>query len=303
MKILVTGTAGRVGAEVARDLLQQGHSVRALDVLPPRDKVREAAPNPEQLETVYCDLSDRMALLKAAEGCDAIAHLAAIPSPGHRDDVIVQTNVVGTQYILAAAQANGIARVVLASSCCALGIYYAKHPFEPQGFPIDESHPVAPQDLYSLSKVCNEATAAMYTRRYGMTTIVMRLTTVMSFANPDHLHWRRRQLEGAAARAERDFWSYIELQDAARAFRLALTQEISGHHVLTIANPDSFVLGDVRTAAREHFPNVPLDENRIAPDGGLYDLSRAKNVLGFVGENSWREVPELREVETMRNDK
>lgn len=303
MKILVTGTAGVVGSVVACELLEHGHSVRALDVMPPREKVREAAQNPAQLETVYCDLSDRMALLKAAEGCDAIAHLAAIANPGQRDDIIMQTNVVGTQYILAAAQANGISRVALASSCCAFGFFYAEHPFDPQGFPLDETHPTAPQDLYALSKVFNEETAAAYTRRYDMTTLCLRLTTVMNFDNQRHLHWRRRQLQHAATSKERDFWSYIELQDAARAFRLAVTEEISGHHTLVIANPDSFLLGDIRDAARQHFPDVPLDENRLSATSCLYDLSRAENVLGFVAQNSWRDVAELREVEANRDDK
>ncbi len=303
MKILVTGTAGVVGSVVACDLMEQGHSVRALDIMPPRDKVRESAHAVQQLETVYCDLTDRLALLKAAEGCDAIAHLAAIPNPGHRDDIIMQTNVVGTQYILAAAQANGIKRVALASSCCAFGFFYAKHPFDPQHFPIDETHPVAPQDLYALSKVFNEETAAAYTRRYDMTTLCLRLTTVMNFDNQRHLHWRRHQLQNAANDKARDYWSYIELKDTARAFRLAVTEEISGHHTLVIANPDSFVLGDVRDAARRHFPDVPLDENRIEAHGCLYDLSRAKDVLGFVAENSWRNVPELRELETNSDDK
>ena len=303
MKILVTGTAGRVGAAVAHDLLEQGHSVRALDIMPPRDQVRLGATSPTQLETVYCDITDRMALLKAAEGCDAIAHLAAIANPGQRDDIIMHTNVLGTQYILAAAQANGINRVALASSCCAFGMFFAKHPFDPQSFPVDETHPSAPQELYALSKICNEETAATYTRRYGMTTICLRLTTVMSLENQDHLQWRRHHLERNGTRKERDFWSYIELKDAARAFRLAVTEEISGHHVLIIANPDSFLAGDIRRAAREHFPDVPLDENRIQADGCLYDLSRAENVLGFVAQNSWRDVPELRDVEAVWNDK
>src|SRR5271155_901425 len=117
MRVLVTGTAGGVGAATAKDFLAHGYTVRGLDKDPPKSDLRD------HIENVYADLTDRMALIKAAEGCDAIAHLAAIPNPGHADDRIFNTNVCGTQYIFAAAEANGIERVAIASTCCAFGIF------------------------------------------------------------------------------------------------------------------------------------------------------------------------------------
>src|SRR5438034_8741576 len=103
MKVLLTGVAGRVGSVTAREFLEHGHTVRALDKLPPPDDLRG------RVEMVYADLTDRFALLRAAEGCEAIAHLAAIPAPGRVDDIIFNTNVTGTQFVLAAAEAHGIA--------------------------------------------------------------------------------------------------------------------------------------------------------------------------------------------------
>src|SRR3712207_98521 len=106
MKILVTGTAGRVGAVVARELLSAGHEVRALDKMaPPADLCSE------KLEVVYADITDRLSVLRAAQGCDAIAHLAAIPDPMRGADRLTEINVCGTQYILEAAEANSIERV------------------------------------------------------------------------------------------------------------------------------------------------------------------------------------------------
>jgi nucleoside-diphosphate-sugar epimerase len=74
----------------------------------------------------YAEITDRMALLRAAEGCDSIAHLARIPNPGRMDDVLFNINVVGTQYLLDAAMAHGIKRVALASSCCALALSFPR---------------------------------------------------------------------------------------------------------------------------------------------------------------------------------
>jgi nucleoside-diphosphate-sugar epimerase len=173
--VLVTGTGGRVGSYVAREFLAHGYAVRALDRVPPPDDLRP------RVETVYADLADRLALLKAAEGCDAVAHLAAIPSPGRGDELMFQTNVTGTQYLLEAAEYHGIRKFALASTCCTFGIYFALHPIDPQYLPMDEKHPTLPQDLYGLSKVLNEETAAAYTRRSGMATVCLRLTTVFDF--------------------------------------------------------------------------------------------------------------------------
>lgn len=121
MKILVTGASGRIGAAVARDLLEHGHHVRGLD--------RGAFPADlrDRIERVYCDITDRLALLDAADGCRAIVHLAAIPHPGNGEEFITHNNVVGTQYVLAAAEANGVNRVALASSYAVYGMAFAHH--------------------------------------------------------------------------------------------------------------------------------------------------------------------------------
>ncbi len=102
MKVLLTGISGRVGRACARDFLNNGHEVRGFD--------RTALPEEfrGRVEMVYGELTDRLTVLKAAEGCDAICHLAAIATPGHRDDVIFNTNITGTQYMLAAAEGHGI---------------------------------------------------------------------------------------------------------------------------------------------------------------------------------------------------
>lgn len=295
-KILVTGTGGRVGAAVARDLLDNGFHVRALDVVPPRAFLREHE-HFDRLETAYADISDRMAILKAVEGVDAIAHLAAIPSPGHMDHEIMRVNVVGTSNILQAAEAAGVKRVALASSCCAFGIFFAKNDIEPEYFPVDESHPSLFEDLYGLSKKMNEMTAEMISRRSGMTTICLRLTTVLDVGEGSHMHWRKRHLARGGSWKSKDFWSYVDTRDAARAFRLSLSAEIEGHHTLIIAARDTFSPHDVVDLARHHFGEVPLDEEKVRAMNCLYDTSLAEKTIGWVAQNSWRDNEELAEVE------
>ncbi len=299
MKILVTGTSGKVGAAVAREFLEHGYQVRALDKMPLDHELRARADEqyPDMLEVVYSDITDRMGLLRATEGCDSIAHLAAIPNPGRLDDILLQTNVVGTQYVLDAAEAHGIKRVALASSNCAFGLVFAKHPFEPQYVPLDEKHPDLPQDLYGLSKVMNELTAQAYTRRCGMTTISLRLTGVMKL-DDEHSHWRKRQLVNGDKWRSGDFWTYIDLRDTVRAFRLSIEAPVEGSHTLLIAARDSYCVHDIRDLIRRHYPSMASYCDRL-PDArsSAFDTRRAEELIGFVPQHSWRDVPELQEAE------
>jgi len=285
-RVLVTGAAGQVGAQVAREFLAHNYQVRCFDSRPPRQDIRD------RVETVYGDLIDRFALLRAAQGCDAIAHLAAIPNPSQGETGIFPVNVTGTQSVLEAAEANGIRRVALASTCCAFGIFFALHPIDPQYLPIDEAHPSLPQDLYGLSKLLNEETAAAYTRRSGMTTVSLRLTSVMDLdVEVRWMRWRRAALHSDADRMN-DLWSYVDRRDAGRAFRLAIENAKEGTNTTAIiAARDSFTALDIRHLVRKHFPALADQVEHLAPDASLYDTRRAEEAFGFVAEHLWRREP------------
>ncbi len=288
MRVLVTGASGRVGACVTRELLDAGHEVVALDKNPLPDDARE------RCEVWYENITDRLALLRAARGCQAIVHLAALPNPSpHNDEILTNVNVAGTQYVLAAAEAHGIQRVVLASSCCAFGMVFPKHPFDPQYLPVDDNHPRLPQDLYGLSKLCNEETAATYTRRCGMTTICLRLTAVRHISS-EMPPWFMRMFEYSNKHKSNEFWTYIDERDTARAFRLGIEADVEGHHCLIISARDSWTPYDIRELVREHYPQFSQSVENLAPDGVLYDTRHAEEVLGFVAQHSWRDVPEMK---------
>jgi dihydroflavonol-4-reductase len=158
VKALVTGATGFVGAAVARALLRHGWSVRAL-VRPQADRRNLAR---LALETVPGDLTDPDSLVRAADGCDALLHVAADYRLGARDsDTLYRTNVEGTRSVLAAARSAGVARVVYTSSVATIGL-------PADGTPGDEHTPVALADMighYKRSKflaeqVAREAAAA-----------------------------------------------------------------------------------------------------------------------------------------------
>jgi nucleoside-diphosphate-sugar epimerase len=284
--VLVTGASGRVGSEVAHHFLDEGWAVRGFDKVGPPEKLRG------RVEWVYGDLTSRFDLLRVTEGIDAVAHLAAIPAPIHGETEIFPVNVTGTQWLLDACEQNGVSRVALASTGCTFGIIFARHPFQPLYLPMDEEHPALPQDMYGLSKVCNELTAAAYTRRCGMTTTALRLTTVMHFEERRHDHWLRSSLDSDDFRT--DLWTYVDVRDVALAFRLALERQEAGTHATAlICARDSFCRRDIREHVKAHLPELAEQVAHLAPDGCLYDLSAAEATFGFVAERSWRDNPEL----------
>ncbi|WP_432491057.1 NAD-dependent epimerase/dehydratase family protein [Kineococcus auxinigenes] len=107
MKILVTGASGMLGRETALALARRGEDVRVLQRRPAGlDGVQE----------VLGSVSDAAALERACEGVDAVVHLAAKVSITGPHEEYVETNVRGTERLLAAARAAGARRFVMVSS-------------------------------------------------------------------------------------------------------------------------------------------------------------------------------------------
>jgi dihydroflavonol-4-reductase len=117
-KALVTGAAGFIGANVVRELLEQGVEVRALI------KPEENTQNLEGLhvERVKGDVVEPPSLKKAIQGCDTLFHLAAIYKLWLPDTKpIYEVNIRGGNYMLLAARDAGVEKIVYTSSIAALG--------------------------------------------------------------------------------------------------------------------------------------------------------------------------------------
>ncbi|MDQ4030037.1 MAG: SDR family oxidoreductase, partial [Actinomycetota bacterium] len=121
MRVLVTGHCGMIGSVVTEVLADEGHEVSGFD-LADGDDVLDVA-----------------AVERAALGCGAIVHLAAIPSDSSdTPERIMATNVLGTWHVLLAAQENGVRRVVNMSSGQVLGV--AEGARAPDYLPLDDRH-------------------------------------------------------------------------------------------------------------------------------------------------------------------
>ena len=180
MKVLITGASGQLGPFVIR-ALRERHDLVLMSRQPPD---AEFAVFP----WIQGDLTVYDACRQAVQGVDAIQHLAAQPWPvdhprlrgqataqGVPFDATFQSNMLGTYYLMQAAVAAGVERVVMAGSNCALGHGYriSQTPFPFQALPIDESHPAFPEDSYSYSKLAGELLLASYTRAEGVSDLLI----------------------------------------------------------------------------------------------------------------------------------
>jgi nucleoside-diphosphate-sugar epimerase len=112
MRILVTGGTGVIGKPTVDRLVRRGHSVRLLS----RDADRDAALWPERVEPRAGSVTDADTLRGAAEGCDAILHIAGIVAEDPPETTFESVNVEGTRRLLAEAERAGSPRFVYVSS-------------------------------------------------------------------------------------------------------------------------------------------------------------------------------------------
>jgi NADH dehydrogenase len=111
MKILVTGGTGVIGEGVIPELITRGHSVRLLS----RHAEEDAKQWPD-VEPFEGNVADASSLRGAADGCDAVVHIAGIAEEDPPKLTFQAVNVDGTRNILEEAQRASAQRFVFVSS-------------------------------------------------------------------------------------------------------------------------------------------------------------------------------------------
>ena len=228
---------------------------------------------------MLADMTDLGQVTSLMAGHDAVVHMAAIPSPvAHPPEFVFHLNVMSTFNILQAATMLGIKKVVMASSVSAMGYAYRFLDFSPLYFPVDEDHPLLSQDAYGLSKTVGEEIADGFARRTpDMSLVSLRFTWVFVPGQVTPERIKQPSQPGGG------LWTYIDVRDAARACRLSLQYDMTGHEAFHIASHDTYAPEPSRELIETYFPDAEV-RGEFNGHEGLFDCSRAAEKLGFVPE-------------------
>lgn len=197
MKILVTGSSGYIGCNLKKFILKNGYELISYDL------------------TDGNDIIDAPRVMEAAEGCDAIIHLAALADipycQGHPLEAI-KTNILGTINVSQAAKRHGISLVFVST-------FGAKNP----------------KDIYCLTKrlgeeiILNDSGVVLrFSNIYGGERYLTKKNVVANFINAKR-NGRRVTVHGDGSQ-KRDF---IHVDDVCRAILIGLKSRTDVYYICT----------------------------------------------------------------------
>jgi len=259
-RVLITGGEGFLGAPLARLARSAGHDVVTADVLPTATRRLDA-----------CD-TDAIATLVGEVRPQAIVHLAAgLTDAGERDPVgTTRLNALGTAAVFAAAEANGVERVIYATSISAVG--------PTMGATGDDTR-LNPGNVYGATKAfCEHLAAAMSTRANAPNYLGLRFGYVYG---PGRVRgWRdtQRIVEKVAAGERRiaypDYpeaidWTWVD--DAADILLRAIERPLPRNAVANVVG-DKRRMRDAITHLQRRFPDLVADAMPARTPPAAWDL-------------------------------
>lgn len=291
MNVLLTGATGLVGKQLLPALAKLGR----VTALVRRTPSRLETPGPQSVEYVEADLRDYAALYETlgTHKVEVVVHSAAISHPGpsfRRPMTTVQINFDATVALLEAARLFGVRRFVYISSIGVYGPY--QHPL------VDETHPVAGNSPYGVTKAASEMMGNMYETTYGLRFVSLRYAHVYGpdreMACPIKMlvdaavaNLPLKLDSGADARL-----NLVYQNDVVQPVMVCLRKDPS-YKAYNIADGVVCTLRDVLNILRKKFPsweadvgpgNLPQSATGLPPEQGGergIDISRARSDLGF----------------------
>lgn len=245
MKILITGGAGFIGSNLAKRLVNEGHSVVVLDSLLRGNKLDKDTY--AKIDFIKGDVRDLNTVMNSSKNCDIIFHFAAVLGVDIVADNPVETmdvEVIGTRNVVESAFTNNVKKIMYASTS---GIY--GHSAIENA--LTEEVLVDPRTSYAMAKRYNEIYLASHHEEKGLNVISLRFFNVYG-RNQDNRMVVPRFFEQAISneaitvfgtgKQTRDF-TYID--DTVEA--CVRLMSINGCHIINIANEAEWCISDLAT--------------------------------------------------------
>lgn len=280
MRIALTGSTGKLGSVVLRELRDAGHDVTGFDIVGTR------TPGFTQVDlSDYGQVIDALGGVDRADGYDAVVHLGAVPAPGLRTDVATfHNNMASTFNVFWAAVRLGIRRIVYASSETVLGL-----PFDvpPPYIPVDEEYTARPESVYSIVKVLEEQLATELVRWHpDLSITALRFSNVM---NPED-YAEFASFDADPRTRKWNLWGYVDARDGAQAVQRALETTSPGFEAFIVAAADTVMSRSNAELVAEVFPEVPTAAD-LGEHDTLLSIHKARRMLGYAPRHSWRDHP------------
>jgi dihydroflavonol-4-reductase len=227
--ILVTGGTGFLGKHVLKALAAAGRAgeVRAL--------VRQRARSIERLgiAQVDGDVTDEASLAAAIRGVTHVLHLAGMVSRHGKDvSTMMRVHVDGTRRVFDAARAQGVARVVLASSSGTIAVSTDAETVTNESAPF--AYEVVKGWPYYLSKIYQEQLALRYVAEHQLPIVILNPSLLLGPGDSRGSSTEdvRKFLQKKIPIVPDGGVNFVDVRDAAAAFVAALERGRVGERYL-----------------------------------------------------------------------
>lgn len=280
MRILITGSSGRLGAAIAQ-LLAINHEPFGIDVMP--------GPWTQHVASI----TDRSLVGKLMKGMDAVIHIASLHQPHvatHSPQQFLSVNVTGTLNLLEAAAQNSVQRFVYTSTTSLYG-----HALVPQNKAVwvTEDLLPRPRDIYDHTKITAERLCRYFALHRGLPTICLRVARF--FPESPQIQLLHRLYRG------------VDVRDVAVAHLLAVINQTISFDCMNISALSPFLESDtpmlLRDATSVIHMRAPELESLFACRGWklptridrVYVIERARRQLRYNPAHNFSEY--MQEVE------
>jgi nucleoside-diphosphate-sugar epimerase len=290
MRILFTGGSGKAGRHAIAYLVQKGHRVLNLDLTPlDRPGVDDRIADITDAGQVFDVMASYAGYDELEPGTgvprfDAVVHFAAVPRVLMKaDNECYRVNTLGTYNVIDAAVKFGVKKIIFASSETTYGVCFADGERKPEYLPVDEEHPVVPEDSYAMSKVVNEVTARSFQRRSGFDIYGLRINNVIE---PHEYAQNFPSYLANPVVRRRNIFAYIDARDLGHMVDRCLATDGLGFEIFNVSNDDHSVASSSAELIDEYYQGVPVGD--IGPQETFYSNKKAKALLGYEPQHSWR---------------
>ncbi|GGB20502.1 MULTISPECIES: NAD-dependent epimerase/dehydratase family protein [Mucilaginibacter] len=268
MRVLVTGSSGRLGAVTVNHLRINGHQVTGIDIIP------------AETTNELIDILNKDAVLIVTQNIDAIIHTAAIHGKHYElnypREAFIDVNIYGTLNLLNACIANGVQKMLYTSTT---SIYGDAMVDANQAVWVDEELPIKPRDIYDITKQTAEQLCKDFFYREGLQASVYRVGRFLP--ETDNLKLNHRLYRG------------LDERDGAEGLRLALEQTFPEFEIFNITSSSPFKKDELvqlkqnpLEAIRKHYPQaetVYLSKGWEFPKSidRVYVSEKAKRYFGY----------------------